>query len=430
VNFTSNVTVNGADPTVATGNCGNIGSGGNNLGCTSALHLQDVDGVSLTRVVVNGSAQMGINGFDVSGLAMTNVEVLNAGNGTNEHGVQLYELSGTNTVTNSNFHNNRARQFFVENNATTMTLNVSGSNFSDNIVPGPIQEGQQGFLMSTNPPATNTLRITNNTFRNTFSNGFDFVMNGGTNSLRFTGNTVQNTAGYSNNIRGDYTYLLDNNDIFIDATYPFSTSAAISVNVPSGTATGTVNGTITNNRIGRAGVPFSGAKCGGGCSGISADKRGTGNYRVLIQGNTIRHTDLYGIDLEAGQGTGRLDARVTGNTVTEPDNNAGAETLEAIRASNRVLAADTTVICADITANTLNGAWDPVGGGDFIRVNNGVAAANSFILPGFAGDGTNLAVVETFLSVNNSGVNTAATRLAPAAYSGGAACTAPTTPAP
>src|SRR5205814_5917863 len=116
-----------------------------------------------------GSGQIGINGNNVTGLTMNNVEVKNAGNETGEHGVQFANLFGTVTITGCNFHNNFYRQFTIQNGSGTMSASITGTIFNGN---GISVTGAQGALISGHGTANMTVNAQTSTFSNNFSNGY------------------------------------------------------------------------------------------------------------------------------------------------------------------------------------------------------------------------------------------------------------------
>ncbi len=95
--FTNTVTSDGSS-------CGGaMGTTEDNLNCGAAIHLVSTSGgVNLRMLKVNGSSQAGINGNMVTNLVMNDIEVWNAGDEIDEHGIAIKNLLGTGTATSLN----------------------------------------------------------------------------------------------------------------------------------------------------------------------------------------------------------------------------------------------------------------------------------------------------------------------------------------
>jgi hypothetical protein len=169
MSFSGNGTANLATAAI----CGDDANG-TNTNCAAGIDLQNVTTVSLTRVTVTGGAQIGINGKTVSGLTLNTVTVSGAGNEALEDGVQLTELTGTNTFTSVNFNNNASRQLAVQNGSGTGTLNITSSSFTNTAYPTLATTpssgtAAQGILYSGHGNANMTLNIQNSTFARNFA---------------------------------------------------------------------------------------------------------------------------------------------------------------------------------------------------------------------------------------------------------------------
>jgi VCBS repeat-containing protein len=388
-------------------NCSNI-SGGSNLTCNAAIYLASVSGASFTNVTVVGSAQVGINGTSVSNFSLTNSEVRNAGNETDESGIQFQNLSGTSTITGSNIHNNFARQMTVFNTAGSGTLTITGSTFANSTAPN----GQQGILWQTSGAANNTLTVNGSTFSSNASTALqaDVVnavallnVNVGTSTFTSNGNAVVLDAS-----AGTMTF-----DVHDNPTITNNLATAIVVFKIAGASS---TGFIRNNVIGTLGVPNSGAVCGGGCDGIRLTSNGTGTLAATVTGNTVQQVDENGILARALAGSSSMQVNISNNVLRDP---AGAGPLRAIQVESGGVAGDTTSVCANIVNNTITGGW--LGG---IRVRHLTATA-LFRLPGYAGAIGDTAAVSAFLSANNGGASATATRVSPGGFTGGAACATP-----
>jgi len=408
--FTNAATANG--DTAA--NCSNLATG-SNANCNAAIDLLTVSGASLTNVTVDGSAQVGINGRNVSGFSLVNSEVKNAGNESGENGVQFQNLSGTVTLTNANIHNNQARQMYVENLSGSMVMTVSGSTFSTSSAPN----GSHGLFVSSRNAASSTVNVGTSTFSDNFGNGIQ--VNGANSSVSdvtVSGSTFTNeTAGVllSTINAANMTFSITNNPTFTGMAIQ---SIIVSRATPS---TGSLTGTISGNTIGTNGVVGSACAPLAICDGVDLRSAGaSGTLGVTMTNNGIHGTTGAALSASASQGASSLQIKVSSNTFSDPD---VANSGNAILVQSGALSTDTTSVCADIFSNTITGLWDQNGSGTAIRVRNRFAGT-TFRLPGYAGAGNSTSQVATFLSGQNGGASASATINANV-FAGGAACTTP-----
>jgi hypothetical protein len=396
-------TLNGAANGTAAGVCGDTFNG-TNTGCNAGIHLVGVSGLSLTNVGVTGGAQIGINGNGVSNLTMTNVEVANAGNEVLEHGVQFVNLTGTATITGSNFHNNFSRQFTVQNSAGSLNIAITGSNFSSVAV----STGAQGALISGHGSAAITSNVSGSTFHDNFSSGyFSDVAGSASLNLTVTNNTFTNNGGAvfaGGTGSGSVGYNITGN------TSTVNTTSVIAINKGS-ISTGSYTGTIDNNIIGTTGVPGSG--CIGGCDGINVTSTGSGTHQVTISNNGVRNFDGRGIAVSGQQGNGSTLTKIQNNTIAEP----GVGAANAVFVQSGSLSADTTSVCASITNNVISGAYATTQ----IRVRNRFAGT-TFRIPGYAGAGNDTTAVQNYLIAQNPGTTSAQATINANTFGGGAAC--------
>jgi hypothetical protein len=124
-----------------------------------------------------------------------------------------------------------------------------------------------------------------------------------------------------------------------------------------------------------------------GCASISiGNNNSTGAHKLQIKNNQIHDPEGSGISILSGGGT---DASanswiVQSNTITNPDQNAGAANPAILMQSGSSVGTDTTNTCADISSNTISGTWS-LGTGHLssIRVRSLTTAAGAFALVGF-----------------------------------------------
>ncbi len=417
--FTNATTVDAGSATV----CGVDLINNDNTPCNAPIHLQTIGtSTTLRTITVNGSAQTGINGFDVRALSMNTVSVTNAGNAVNEHGVVFKNLRGTNTITASTFSSNHSRQLYVINTIDdspnpTPTLSITSSTFSNSV-------DLQGALFDSYNSGNIIVNVGDDTVggANTFSNNFSNALQqsvglGGDMTINIKRNTfnhkvsgiVLQAAGVG--ATSNLNYTIWNNTVLKTDLQTNTGSGAIIV---SGTQQHQISGDIRSNTIGN-GTAGSGAFCGGGCNGITVDSNdisagGGGRHDVTIVGNTVRNVDSSGIRVVIGQKS-KGNVVITGNLVRDPDN-APATTFAAIYAQGGIDASSTSCLAATIggtvnpgswpstTANAMNqiiGGWDPSGFQSEIFI---WRKGGTFNIPGLVGS-TNADVV-TFVSARNN----------------------------
>jgi VCBS repeat-containing protein len=398
MNFTANGTVNG----VAAAVCGDTFNG-TNTACNAGIHLVGVSGVSLSNVVVTGGAQIGINGNNVSNLTMTNVEVANAGNEVLEHGVQFVNLSGTATVTGSNFHNNFSRQFTVQNSTGSLSIAISGSNFSSIVTP----TGSQGALISGHGTATITSTVTGSTFHDNFSAGyFSDISVGASMNVSVTNSTFTTNGGavtIAGTGTGNMTFDVSGNTSNFNTTSPILVSKGVG-------SSGSFTGQVTNNNLGTAGATTS--ICTVNCDAINLLSNGTNSFQATVSGNVLNQVSSRGIVGSASEASTML-LKIQNNTVANP--NAAAQ--NAIFVQSGTSGTDTASVCASITNNTISGAYSLTQ----MRVRNRFPTT-TFRIPGYAGAGNDTTAVQNYLIAQNPGSTSANATINGNTFTGGPAC--------
>jgi hypothetical protein len=411
VNTASTQTVSGVT-------CGGDLVTSDNLACRAAIYLRNTTSTSFDRILVDGTAQIGINGNAVNGFSLTNSEVRNAGNESFEAGLLFQNLNGTITLTNANIHNNAGRQFYAENLSGAATIGVSGSTFSNSVSPA----GGQGILLDYLNASSATINIQSSTFANNDSGLANALQVNGNNTanlnLTVNGSTFQNNAaGVIAQMTGgaNLTYDISNNPVFTG-------NALQAIIIGQGSpSTGLVSGKIQNNVIGTTGVLGSACQVSSpSCDGIDLNVNGNGTLAATITGNDIRELGGFGIR-GLSNGAAILQTKIANNTIAEPlvSSNGNAVFVQSGSTSTA-----TTQVCADIVSNTILGLWDTGGSLTSIRVRNRFAGT-AFRLPGYAGAGNDTTAVALFLSTQNGGATASATVGGGDVFTGGAACTTP-----
>jgi uncharacterized repeat protein (TIGR01451 family) len=396
----------------------------------TGIALRNTKNVSLTRMRVHDHPNYGIHGATMSGFTLAN-SVVNGVNGTNastsfrDSSVRFDQVTGTVSITNSLLTGGWQHNLLIDNQSGTATVNVNGCTIKNNSAAA----GDDGFQLEAETTAVVNAFVTNNSFSAHGGDHFGLTLiNSADVDLTFTGNSFagghaiglgQGLFIFGSNFNGTFNYDISNNGT---AAAPLvGNRQAGMINVNKGSGTGTFSGRIQNNFIGNAAIAGSGSSQS---SGIIVGARGGGSHTVLIDNNIVRQYFDRGIVLEAGQGAAALNATVTNNTV---DNFAdAANSLHGIHSDNGSLSTDTNAVCMDIQDNLVANAGNEAAGGVDIRLRKSTALGLSVRIPGLVG--TNAASATAKLAAENP---TATTVTASGAnYTGGAACTQPTLPAP
>lgn len=254
-----------------------------------ALALTSTSAVSLTRLFIGGSLNHGINATAVNGLTLSNAVVQNSGNGDNEYGLNMVNVSGTVTIDATTFNGAADNLVQLENLNTNATLNVV--NNSQFIYPASISPfANSAILIMPGGTAAITATIQNTTFTNVVNAatqiGANQLNSSGTQSLTFSGNTINvGMAGRASGV------------------------------VVSGQELTTTNLTITNNT-------FTGA---GGNGVISIDTNDLSTVRGTVTGNQITSPPGIGMFVAVDEGA-IADVLIDNNTIT----GAGGDGIQAV----------------------------------------------------------------------------------------------------
>ncbi|MEA2621351.1 MAG: hypothetical protein QOH61_261, partial [Chloroflexota bacterium] len=420
MNFTLVGTVNGADPTVSSGSCGAMDTGGGgNLGCAAGIHLATVTGVTLDRLVMNNdsdptagvtsSGQQGINGNNVTTFALTNSQVLNFGNEAGEDGLHFRDIKGTSAITATTVSGSERDQVRVLNGSgTTVTLTVSGgSTFSTSAIPN----GGMGIEFEGEGSAAMTIDVqTGTTFSGLRSIGLQALGKANVQmDVKVNASTFLNTGSAGIDIAtkdsGDTRFNVTGNGM--------TNQAATAINIDiGGSPTGTQNATLQGNVSGNTISTTSGS----GAIGISLDANGgqVGQGGVLtatVTGNDVTiNGGANGIVAIVGDGSPTLNATIKNNTMHSAS--GGDMFLESSKIST-----DTSTACMEVSGNNV-----PNNTSDDVQLSQ--RFSSTFKMRGFPGG--DIGVYFASQNTLNGGtvlfegtfVNTA----------GGAACPQPTLP--
>jgi len=339
---------------------GSAASGGTIQNTTGpGIALTSASAVNLDRMLIQTSADDGINANQVSGFTLQNSSVVNNGDSTSDEGIELVNPAGaivlTNVTATGNSHNN-LRIDDANNTGGNSTLAISGGSYSSN---GATNGNHGGLIEIRGTAFLGTSTISSATFNNNKSIGLQ-VITGDTatiSDLTISANTFQDTGtGNSQEISMDIAKggtsnltvkVLNNTGITGHNSHGMNFFTAAG----AGT-TGTFNARISGNTIGNSAVAGSGSLIGN-C--IRVNINGDADASILIDGNVLRQCpNGRGIEVIGRNGTGGADVTITNNDVN-PQDTSGFPLCAILAQSNTVTVANT--VRSDIRNNVV-----PAGG--------------------------------------------------------------------
>ena len=390
------------DPTVGTVD---PAYGVNNIG-GDGVQATAVTGLTLNSVTIARTGGHGLNAVSVGGAAsLTNLTVddsliLNAGDGQEEHGLNLDELRGDNFIRRSVFDGFNETGVEVVNASGTVDLTIDNTTFQDNKATAG-NAGEEAILIEAQGTATIVALVTGDVNLGTTQSIFNDLESQSVQgiSLGISSNlqlTVENTRHLESG-SGDAIIIMnpDNsgsgnltvtNNEFSDATFgPF---AVLAKNDSSGTLDATIeNNTVTNMQL--LNVNHDDVGSGGAANGTS---------RVLVNNNNVAvNSNNIAVDVIATEtgptGTSPdLSLTITNNVTSQPDFNF------TFAAGLRAESNNNARVNLNVSGNSFQG--DPTCcGGAGIEVRE--LGSSVFGLQGFAG-GT-AAAAQTFINGQNTG---------------------------
>ena len=309
-----------------------------NAGCNAAVYLNGVTGVTLDNVDISGTtAEQGINGLNVSGLTLSDSTITSCGNAVNEGCLNIFNLAGTSSISNSDLSFAAERVAYINNSSGSLNLTVSGSTFRDTQSSGL---GADGLEIEHAGSATSTIDIVNSNFLRNRTNGLQVLAQGNSVvGVDVTGSSfdVQGGIGIGMDLAasssGQLTFNLIGNPTIVS-----NGSSAINVFVAD---TATMNGRINDNPNIQVGGP------GTGGFGIRVANEGNASSTVEIDNNTIGNIgNDGGIQVLSRSGSGNVEATISDNAVT-----VGALSTYDIE----VRAQNSNTLCANVATNTTSG---------------------------------------------------------------------------
>jgi hypothetical protein len=366
-----------------------------------AVSLTSTQAVILQRMKIRNNLGNGVHGVNVTDFALRDSVVDNNGDdpATDEAGLHFTNLAGNSEFTRILVANSPEDNARVVNSSGTLSqLNVTDSTFRDTDTVSP---GNDGLLLQADGGSI-TADVLGSTFLRNRANGLQVITNGtGSMNVEVDDSAAAQSTFDDNNIgvsiahnsSGTFSFGVRNLTIDgLNVTPGTGGSAApININLASAATTPMV-GSVTDNT-----VTNSNSTTG---PGVRVTANGSATLTVLIDGNTISQVANRGIEVIARDGSNRINATISNNSVTL--NNALS--ADAIRVDAGAVSTDTTTICADIRGNTATTTAVGLFG---IRARQR-SADTTFILEDYAGAPTDDAAVEAVLSSTNNSATTSA----------------------
>lgn len=341
----------------------NVTTPNDNSGDGDAMYISNYTGSGFT---INGGIiqNTGDDGIDIrnsQNLNLNGVTIRDAGkNGgisgcvtdCNTSGVQAYNLTGTNTVTNSTFLRGRLRNFYFSLASGTSTLNISNSTFDDTRSLGiPATDNLQIY---TSGSANGSFDIENSSFLRSRTDQISAIaLNNSTISkLDITGITMDNAGGPSAGIRiGGEDGSTVNFNVMNNVKLYSEDENVVTI---AASSTAQVQGRIKDNSDMKFNTPSSGSAF----VGIRVLSDGTtSKATVLIENNSLvvnNGTDGINISVQGTSGA-QINATVREKNTINATGTPGVP-LEGINAF--VNAGGTSKkLCLTVENNTVTGIW-------------------------------------------------------------------------
>ncbi|HEV7591282.1 MAG TPA: cadherin-like domain-containing protein [Longimicrobium sp.] len=314
-----------------------------------------------TRITAHASDH-GLWGSTVSGLAIHHSEIDNnattAGvvEGPDIWNVRLLELTGTDSIRNSNIHHSQEDVLGILNTSGTLNLTVLNTNITDT---GTGAGGTTAFAVSASGTSNVTVNLQNDSINRGRARGVDFGT--GTSSSAVFNTTINNSQFMQNGAAisivqgssGTNTFNITSNNLQSNDAGSLQAMIINRAGSPSFNSFGLFTGTISGNTIGTTAVANSGS---GTSNGIDIKSNGSGGAtRVAVVNNTIRQVGLNGISVAVVDGnTGgttppTMEARIQGNDISVLNAAIGAD---GINIQSGALNTDDVTMCVDIISNT------------------------------------------------------------------------------
>lgn len=348
VNNTHSLTLNYMTISNAAASQTGTGCGAENAAdCRAAVNLMNATNVVLNHLSAAGSGQMGLSGYQVNGLTITNSSVTGAGNSNDEYALLLHNPTGTLLIEDCTFsymYETGIRLYKTDASAANLTLRRV--TLTDNLAA----TGEDGFQFKLAGSGQANILVENSTFTNLQRDGIDGLyldnsrLNLTVRSNRFENNfglggiVLVGSAPSTENAAEGYLTLHSNTLRNTVSTPVVLTSAAYAK----------LDAQITQNTISHPSPPAE--QVG---EGIRLSQEENSTMTVLVSGNQISNTfarDISGYSrLPAASGS--LHATVLNNTAAVPSNSPAYAIDFNVQEPNHT-------ICLDIAGNRATGNAD------------------------------------------------------------------------
>jgi hypothetical protein len=287
--------------------------------CNAAIYLSGVSTISLDNVDLSGTmVENGITGLNVSNLTMNNCTINGAGNEAHESGMEMQNLSGICSITNTDISFSETNSLDIVNTDVNLTLTIDGSTFRDTqtVSSGGVANGNgeggfqfRSFSSVAGIPVSN-LKIKNSSFLRIRTQGIQAIGEDDSKvNIDITNCTINSfpDIGAGIDINGN-----DNSEVNFNVIGNplISSRGGASVNITS-FLDANVMGRVNNNTIAPNGLNAGG-------SGIRAVAQETSNIVIQAKDNTITMAsgnNSTPIDMQARFQTARIDITLDNNTI-------------------------------------------------------------------------------------------------------------------
>lgn len=288
--------------------------------CNAAIYLSGVSTIVLDNINLSGTmVENGITGLNVSNLTMNNCTINGAGNEAHESGMDMQNLSGICSITNTDISFSETNSLDIVNTDVNLTLTIDGSTFRDTqtVSSGGLtnNNGEGGFQFRSFSSAAgipvSNLKIKNSSFLRIRTQGIQAIGEDDSKvNIDITNCTINSFTdiGAGIDINGN-----DNSEVNFNVigNPVISSRGGASVNITS-FLDANVMGRVNDN----PGITPNGLNAGG--SGIRAVAQETSNLIIQAKNNTITMgatNNSTPIDMQARFQTARIDITLDNNTV-------------------------------------------------------------------------------------------------------------------
>lgn len=310
----------------------------------NGILLQNVTTAEVRNLVVQNSAGSGIVANGVSDLTVDGVDVIDNGDAVTEHGLSLVNISGTASITASDFlRSGGSNVDLVMNDSLTppVTLTVTNGTYTQTGAP---VSAIDSLHVDVGGGATATVVVTGAAFMNQGTTR-DAVFARVDGTSPNAGTLTVSVGASSFATASSAVDLVKDEDAVLTATVENGTFSGcqtdcIRIANPLGSTNtgGSVTASITGNTLGSALTAGSASSAG---RGIATIFTGLAAETVTIDNNTVQRSAGAGIAVEGPAGGGLTGVDVTNNTaVSDADDGI------------RLLVDQTRTICGRVVGNT------------------------------------------------------------------------------